>query len=97
MFTDIKECEEDPTICDTGSSMCVNLPGSYHCSCLPGYIKQDDVCKGKGISQSTKETIFLLHTECICELELGIDLLPTIGIALYCQWEAVLLRQWGFP
>ena len=60
ILIDINECEEDHNICDTTSSMCMNLPGSYHCSCLPGYIKQDGVCKGKGTSQSSNSLLKIL-------------------------------------
>ena len=31
---DVKECEEETHLC---TDICVNTPGSYNCSCPPGY------------------------------------------------------------
>lgn len=35
-MTDIDECFEKPSVCGVGK--CVNLDGSYHCICPPGYM-----------------------------------------------------------
>ncbi|XP_064458298.1 low-density lipoprotein receptor-related protein 2-like isoform X2 [Ornithodoros turicata] len=44
--TDIDECAEHTHVC---SHKCTNTPGSFHCSCLDGYLLVDDAfCKAKG-------------------------------------------------
>lgn len=43
LCTDVDECTEK-TPC---SERCVNTPGSYYCTCLPGFRLQGDECVGK--------------------------------------------------
>lgn len=34
---DIDECSNGPSVCQSSSSDCVNLEGSFYCQCHPGY------------------------------------------------------------
>ena len=43
--SDIDECSEDPESCHENAN-CANTPGSFVCSCLPGY-------EGDGIDSCT--------------------------------------------
>lgn len=38
--TDINECEQNSTLC---AQVCENSPGSYYCSCWPGFSQQGDL------------------------------------------------------
>ena len=44
-FVDFNECSENRTECD---QLCINVPGSFLCSCIAGYILNDDgmTCRG---------------------------------------------------
>jgi len=35
--SDVNECDDNTNQCDPLSTTCVNDPGSYHCSCSPGF------------------------------------------------------------
>lgn len=44
--TDIDECSTQMHYCQS-NTMCVNLPGSHHCDCLPGFTRVDEYsCTG---------------------------------------------------
>ncbi|KAJ7316194.1 hypothetical protein JRQ81_002356, partial [Phrynocephalus forsythii] len=51
--TDIDECSTKKP-CDE-SAICTNLPGSYQCSCLKGYIQYEDVTRGGNATIKCKE------------------------------------------
>ena len=40
---------EIPPVCDSDNGVCMNLAGSYNCSCNPGYELANDnfTCNGK--------------------------------------------------
>ena len=42
--SDIDECFEEAALCGAGDLMCVNLEGSYKCTCPPGYTAQGGAC-----------------------------------------------------
>ena len=46
---DTDECSAMPSVCDSENGVCMNLAGSYNCSCNPGYeLGNDDfTCNGK--------------------------------------------------
>lgn len=46
---DIDECVVNNVTCQ---QVCTNIPGSYECSCLPGYVYNDtnEICEGKYIN-----------------------------------------------
>lgn len=52
-FPDINECEVEPNICQFGS--CTNTPGSFQCTCQPGFVLSDNKrrCYGTEISDQT--------------------------------------------
>ena len=35
--TDVNECEASPSVCPGAQMTCINAPGTYACSCVPGY------------------------------------------------------------
>lgn len=37
---DINECEVEPNICQFGT--CTNTPGSFQCTCQPGFVLSDN-------------------------------------------------------
>ena len=41
---DVDECADDPDMC--GGGTCDNLPGSYSCTCPPGYLFDGTTCAG---------------------------------------------------
>ena len=41
---DVNECLEGTDIC---LQECINTPGSYQCSCLPGFLGFGDSCEGE--------------------------------------------------
>ena len=48
-FSDINECKNN--MC---SQVCINLPGSYNCSCQEGYnLQSDGHCKAEGMCAGT--------------------------------------------
>ena len=40
---DVDECAEDQDTCDANAT-CTNVPGSFECTCNPGYMGQGQVC-----------------------------------------------------
>ena len=48
-FLDTNECSAMPSVCDSENGVCMNLAGSYNCSCNPGYELGNDnfTCNGK--------------------------------------------------
>ena len=46
---DTDECSAMPPVCDSENGVCMNLAGSYNCSCNPGYELGNDnfTCNGK--------------------------------------------------
>lgn len=47
LFTDLDECVDGTHKCDLDTTQCDNTVGSYTCSCLDGYLPEDDFrCKG---------------------------------------------------
>lgn len=47
ILLDINECEVEPNLCQFGT--CTNTPGSFQCSCQPGFVLSDNKrrCYGK--------------------------------------------------
>lgn len=39
-FPDINECEVEPNLCQFGT--CTNTPGSFQCTCQPGFVLSDN-------------------------------------------------------
>lgn len=56
-FPDINECEVEPNICQYGS--CTNTPGSFQCTCQPGFVLSDNKRRCYG----TNLTYFISHSE----------------------------------
>ena len=44
--SDINECDRNTDDCSEIGSVCENIPGSYRCSCMDGYIGNGKVCNG---------------------------------------------------
>ena len=62
MHTDIDECAENNGGCDEHAT-CNNMPGSFNCTCNPGYTGDGFNCTGMTYRQILCQTmIFLLHT-----------------------------------
>ncbi|XP_052690973.1 LOW QUALITY PROTEIN: uncharacterized protein LOC128168852 [Crassostrea angulata] len=70
---DINECEENRTnVCNTRTERCENSEGSYLCICLPGFRKDNGICKDidecfektSGCEQICNNT--LGSFECLC-------------------------------
>ena len=51
MFIDIDECQLELYNCNSDTK-CVNVPGSFHCDCHPGFVKD-----GKSNNLSNKREI----------------------------------------
>ena len=37
LFVDVDECAQNASLCERGSSICVNEVGGYRCDCKEGY------------------------------------------------------------
>ena len=46
LFLDLDECKDKTHKCDVNAN-CTNIPGSYNCTCRPGYQGNGHICKGK--------------------------------------------------
>ncbi len=46
-ITDIDECVEGTDDCADANSMCANIPGSFTCTCDPGYSGDGTACIGE--------------------------------------------------
>ena len=46
LFLDLDECKDKTHQCDVNAN-CTNIPGSYNCTCRPGYQGNGHICKGK--------------------------------------------------
>lgn len=53
---DINECEVEPNICQFGT--CTNTPGSFQCTCQPGFVLSDNKRRCYGIHHITYELLF---------------------------------------
>ena len=47
-YSDIDECEKGSHDCHINAN-CTNTPGSYNCTCRPGYTGNESICKGKNL------------------------------------------------
>lgn len=56
LFTDIDECQQNSTLC---VQACTNYPGTYNCSCQPGY-EGDGRSNGTGCKPVPKSERFPL-------------------------------------
>ena len=45
MYTDINECDEDPSLCHQ-NSICSNSVGAFECTCEPGFTGDGVSCDG---------------------------------------------------
>ena len=61
-YVDINECGTDQSNCDP-NAQCTNVPGSFHCNCLPGFTGDGTSCTGK---------YFTLHAPCRSCAELSL-------------------------
>ena len=52
IFSDIDECLSDR--CHKNAN-CDNLPGSYNCTCLDGFVGNGSFCEGKRETQRERE------------------------------------------
>ncbi|XP_075647667.1 wall-associated receptor kinase 2-like [Castanea sativa] len=68
---DIDECN-DKLKCP-GKQICVNEVGSYHCSCIKGYHKVEEVC----VPRRSSLTIYLA---------VGISIISLLVLLLGCSW-----------
>ena len=57
LFLDLDECKEKTHQCDVNAN-CTNIPGSYNCTCRPGYTGNGSICNGI-ISYPSLHFIFL--------------------------------------
>ena len=44
-FLDLDECKDKTHQCDVNAN-CTNIPGSYNCTCRPGYTGNGSICNG---------------------------------------------------
>lgn len=86
---DVNECELSATLCPNGE--CVNVAGTYHCSCLSGYQSTPDrkTCVGKvwtRFSLNVYITDFLLVSKNGCNLQPYLFFFTHRGLSkiLYC-------------
>ena len=47
-FLDLDECKDKTHQCDVNAN-CTNIPGSYNCTCRPGYTGNGSICEGKNL------------------------------------------------
>ena len=74
LFTDLDECATGSHDCQD-NSICINLPGNYHCQCEPGYQYIDSVgCLGKPLF------VFInLPVSYHCQCEPGYQYIDGVG------------------
>ena len=79
---DIDECDAGTDSCDTASSTCVNLIGSYNCTCNAGYEEAGNLtCSGKYQYWTNK----IYYAPCV-GLYRFINCIPTnIFLRIECQ------------
>lgn len=56
-FPDINECEVEPNTCQFGT--CTNTPGSFQCTCQPGFVLSDNKRRCYGIDATRLSSFFL--------------------------------------
>ena len=69
LFSDVNECTENLAFCDHD---CTNKPGSYECSCYPGYDLYTtpgfgDLELGSGEDGSKPWHNFHINHSCVCK------------------------------
>ena len=57
---DVDECFEGASDCDLALGRCENNPGSYSCSCLPGFVGDGTICAGDLLDR------FVFAFFCLC-------------------------------
>lgn len=97
LWADIKECEEDA--CE---QQCMELEGSYNCSCSEGFTKDaDGHCKASGGFLIPQRTIFnyvCVYTWCChCGWMCFISDPSSHGTIYYCQMCHVSLWMMNWP
>ena len=45
LLLDLDECKDKTHQCDVNAN-CTNIPGSYNCTCRPGYQGNGSICNG---------------------------------------------------
>ena len=76
-FTDIDEC--NPSDCGSNTK-CVNLPGSYHCECMEGFLSTangDEYNPGIGCGEFLSIFLKLISFQLIYPLSLKLNLIVT--------------------
>ena len=48
LFVDVDECAQNASLCERGSSICVNEVGGYRCDCKEGYQVGEEQLKDNG-------------------------------------------------
>lgn len=56
---DINECEVEPNICQFGT--CTNTPGSFQCTCQPGFVLSDNKRRCYGIHLTRSSPFLVLN------------------------------------
>ena len=77
--TDIDECAMESDNC-AENAICMNIPGSFNCTCNEGYTGDGTSCVGKPVHQIWKLSCSsLIHVR------------PTV-IQIVCTWDKVCIN-----
>lgn len=83
---DINECEATP--CDQ-NAMCMDIVGSFTCSCAQGFIGNGMQCQGELTKYPSPPYSFLSNTidlnECVEAARRGEDICDTVTTSRYCM------------
>ena len=88
-YSDIDECEKGSHDCHMNAN-CTNTPGSYNCTCRPGYTGNGSICKGKNLPVNFCDAPLKSRDSQLPLVVLPLILFSQLFLHLKARWSPVI-------